>query len=305
MCSLVIPASISWELLVVNNNCTDETDETISRYAQRLPLRRLFEPKPGLSNARNCAMSATTGDLLIWTDDDVLVDPNWVVEYVKAANTSPGFSYFGGTIEPWFESKPPHWIASNLNLLQGPFAVRELGGEVRPLSENEDPFGANMGMRTLAARELGFDSRLGRRPDSLSSAEETDLFSRMKRLGHRGLWIGPAKVRHFIPTVRLNAQYLKEWFYEGGRSNVRMDGIDENWRWAGDVPAFALKALWLARLNRALLWPIKGPHWTQAFRDAAYFRGYIEEASCTRKASRRIPASHKALPVAQTQIANR
>jgi glycosyltransferase involved in cell wall biosynthesis len=305
MCSLVIPASIPWELLVVNNNCTDETDETISRYAQRLPLRRLVEPKPGLSNARNCAMSATTGDLLIWTDDDVLVDPNWVVEYVKAANTSPGFSYFGGTIEPWFESQPPHWIASNLNLLQGPYAVRELGEQVRPLNEEEDPFGANMGMRTQLARELGFDSRLGRRPDSLASAEETDLFSRMKRLGHRGLWIGPAKVRHFIPTARLTTQYLKKWFYEGGRSNVRMDGINENWRWAGDVPLFALKALWLSRVNRALLWPIKGQLWTRAFRDAAYFRGYIDEAGCARKAWRTTGACLETSRIAQVRVANR
>ena len=74
MRKLQIPDGVDWELLVVNNNCTDKTDEVIARHSEVLPLRRLLELKPGLSNARNCAVEAAQGQLLIWTDDDVLVD---------------------------------------------------------------------------------------------------------------------------------------------------------------------------------------------------------------------------------------
>ena len=62
---LCIPDSIEWELIVVNNNCSDETDEVIARHSDKLPIRRLFEPKQGLSNSRNCALASATGKLLL------------------------------------------------------------------------------------------------------------------------------------------------------------------------------------------------------------------------------------------------
>src|SRR5581483_541916 len=83
--NLRIPEGVTWELLVVNNNCTDQTDLVLENYRSRLPLRRLFEPKQGHCHARNCAVAAATGELLLWTDDDVLVNPEWLAAYVAAA----------------------------------------------------------------------------------------------------------------------------------------------------------------------------------------------------------------------------
>src|SRR4051812_37235025 len=82
MCQLRVPEGVEWELLVVNNNCTDETDAVLARYQGRLPLRRLSEPSQGHSHARNRAVRAARGELLIWTDDDVLVEPDWIAGYV-------------------------------------------------------------------------------------------------------------------------------------------------------------------------------------------------------------------------------
>ena len=100
MCNLTVPVGVKWELLVVNNRCTDDTDSVIARHQMRLPLRRLFEPEPGLSNARNCAVAAAQGDLMLWTDDDVLIDRDWLEAYVAAASKWPDAGYFGGRIEP-------------------------------------------------------------------------------------------------------------------------------------------------------------------------------------------------------------
>src|SRR5436309_3023469 len=54
---LAIPAGMTWELLVVNNNSTDDTDVVLAEFESRLPLRRLFEREPGLSHARNAALA--------------------------------------------------------------------------------------------------------------------------------------------------------------------------------------------------------------------------------------------------------
>src|SRR4051794_35896246 len=78
---LRIPSGLEWELIVVNNNCTDPTDEVIARHTGRLPIRRVSEPRPGQSNARNAAVRVARGDYIVWTDDDVLVDPLWLAAY--------------------------------------------------------------------------------------------------------------------------------------------------------------------------------------------------------------------------------
>ena len=285
MSLLRVPTDITWELLVVNNNCTDDTDDVLQRYAKRLPLRRLFEPKPGLSHARNCALTAAHSDLLLWTDDDVLVDPEWLSEYVIAADAAPQASFFGGTIDPWFEAEPPAWIVSHLEMLQGPYAVRQLGATTRPLRNHEYPFGANMAIRTLVATQYFFNPALGREKDKLASGEDLDLFDRLRQQQLDGMWVGSARVRHFIPVSRLNMHYLRAWFYEGARSNLRLDGQDDNWRWFANVPLFALKALWLARLKRAITWSRKSDRWAHAFRDIPYYKGFIAEARRMRRAT--------------------
>lgn len=74
MTKLLIPPGVEWELLVVNNNCSDATDEVIDSFSARLPIRRVFEAKPGLSNARNAAVRQARGEYVLWTDDDICVE---------------------------------------------------------------------------------------------------------------------------------------------------------------------------------------------------------------------------------------
>src|SRR5687768_5445004 len=94
-----IPHDVSWELLVVDNNSTDGTSQIITEHRRHLPIRPLFETQLGLCAARNRAIRESRGALILWTDDDVIVDPNWIVEYVRAAREFPDASYFGGTVE--------------------------------------------------------------------------------------------------------------------------------------------------------------------------------------------------------------
>ena len=56
MAALRVPAGLRWELVVVDNNCTDHTDAVAARYAGRLPLRLLHQPTPGKSHAANLAL---------------------------------------------------------------------------------------------------------------------------------------------------------------------------------------------------------------------------------------------------------
>ena len=241
MHKLRIPEGVGWELLVVNNNSTDETDEVIARHSGRLPIRPLVEPKQGLSNARNCAVAAAQGELLLWTDDDVLVDPNWVSEYVRAAREWPDAAFFGGAVRPWFEGTPPRWLTRVWARVASAYATRDLGGEPFWFDHDRVPFGANYGMRISVQRHYPYDPSLGRKGDGMLGGEETSLLRAVLADGLAGRWIPDAGVRHFIPAERQTTRYLRGFFHGHGVVKARQQPGN------GRAKLVLGKPLWLVR----------------------------------------------------------
>ena len=66
-----LPEQMEWEVVVVDNGSTDHTDKVITDFAERLPIRREYEPQRGHTPARNRAVGAAKGEYIVWTDDDV------------------------------------------------------------------------------------------------------------------------------------------------------------------------------------------------------------------------------------------
>ncbi|HEV3204256.1 MAG TPA: glycosyltransferase, partial [Gemmataceae bacterium] len=248
MRKLRLSANLKWELLVVNNNSTDETDEVINRYSKFLPIRPLFEPNAGQSNARNCAVQAATGDLMLWTDDDVLVDANWMVEYLKAARQWPDAAFFGGTIEPWFAVEPPNWIRRNLHHLEHPFAIRRLGSDTRSFSPNEYPYGANMAFRTRILKDYPFNPKLGLVQNDTIRGDEFNVIERLIKHGYKGVWVGSARVLHYIVPERLTRTYIWDYYRGYGKSEIRQCA-QKDWKLFMGMPRWLWKQYWLARLK--------------------------------------------------------
>ncbi|WP_164103338.1 glycosyltransferase [Candidatus Laterigemmans baculatus] len=222
-----------WELIVVNNNCTDDTDEVIAKYASELPLRRLFEPVPGQTNARNSAFASAAGELIVWTDDDVLVDREWLVAYAEAATRYSDASFFGGPIHPWFEVEPPGWLVEVFPRVEAAFATRDFGGQVFELSESKTPFGANYAVRTKVQRCYPYDPEVGLRPGSTMRGDEVSVLRRLLAAGHRGCWVPTAQVRHYIPRERLSRRYLAGFYRGQGEFAARQTPLGGGSRFFG------------------------------------------------------------------------
>lgn len=222
MHKLQIPKDISWELLVVNNNCSDATDTIISLHANSLPLRRIFEHKTGLSNARNAAVEAANGDYILWTDDDVLVDEKWVEAYVCAFKRFPEAAVFGGPIFPWFEGVPPAWLIENLHLISNAFALRDIGDREMQLDPQKGvvPFGANYAIRMSEQSKFKYDPNLGLKGQMRLLGEEAAVINKMLATGSLGLWVPEAKVRHFIPRERQTLKYIRQYYVGHGRTQL-------------------------------------------------------------------------------------
>ena len=241
MTRLRVPGAITWELLVVNNNCTDATDAVIAEFAAQLPLQRLFEPTPGQSSARNAAVRAATGDYLVWTDDDVLVDSEWLAAYAAAFARWPDAVIFGGPITPWFEGNPPKWLKAAFHKVSNAYAVLDLGSQPVPLGHDAYPFGANMAFRTDVLRRKTYDPSLGLRPGGSMRGEEMVLIRELFSAGERGWWVPEARVQHFVPRRRQTVEYLRE-YYRGSGQLLATLGKDRGWK-----GRFLGRPLWLLR----------------------------------------------------------
>jgi glycosyltransferase involved in cell wall biosynthesis len=232
---LVIPKDVEWELIIVNNNSNDDTEDVVASFLDHLPVRRLFETRQGLSYARNCALSAVSGELVLWTDDDALVEPNWLKAYVEASLRWPDAAYFGGKIKPLFDKEPPSEFPKNSLLFSGILMTRNFGEEERPFRREEVPYGANMAIRQWVFKKWRFNPNLGVVGDSHIRGEESDFFLKLRREGLEGIWVPNSIVFHPISTERMSEKYIWEYLYGYGRTKIRMEGIPKGKLFSGTL----------------------------------------------------------------------
>lgn len=218
--SLEIPDGVDWEVVVVDNASTDSTGDVIERFAKRLPLRGVRELRQGHSYARNAAVAAIGGDLLVWTDDDVTVERDWIAQYVEAATTQPDVSFWGGTVVPDFQTPPPRWVLENWEVSSRIYALRDWQGRVPAVDLKHLPFGANFAIRSDMQQRYGFDPEFGRKGTGMRGFDEVDVFRRMLDAGVQGRWWIAAKLHHFIPTSRLTLDYLQRYYVGQGETLV-------------------------------------------------------------------------------------
>jgi glucosyl-dolichyl phosphate glucuronosyltransferase len=223
---LTIPPGINREVLIVNNNCTDDTDKVIEQFAAGLPIRLLHEKRQGHSNARNCAVEAAKGDYILWTDDDVIVDRNWLVAYVNAFRTWPQAALFGGPVKLKLEGNPPAWLTEMLcdERFASIYAHRDFGNiPVKLNSTKWIPYGANLCIRMREQQNFRYNPHLGRCGKEQIRGEETAIVRTMLDSGAEGWWVPDATVHHVITQDLQTQAHLRRYFIGLGRSFVRDD----------------------------------------------------------------------------------
>ena len=261
LAELRVPPGLDYEVLVVDNNSADGTPGVLARHAGKLPLRWVREDKQGHSHARNRAVAEAKGELVVWTDDDVLVAPDWLVAIAQAARDFPDAAYFGGPVRPWFESPPPDWVRDNLTRLGFCWALVDYGPETRILNPGEYPYGANMAARREWLVRFPFDPAYGRVGKQLSSGDDTRVLDAIAQAGGRGVWVGDAAVDHFLPAERMTPEYVRQIVYWSGYhahepfaadASPRLLGAPR-WLWRRRL-ALGASARW-KRLTRRADWP--------------------------------------------------
>jgi glycosyltransferase involved in cell wall biosynthesis len=215
---LVCPAALKYEILVVDNNSSDETKGVVERcqasWGRR--LRYIFEGTQGLSHARNRALREAEGDIVSYIDDDVKVDPGWLSAVVKAFEEYSA-AVVGGKSYLIYPSQRPAWLPEEYESLLSKLDY----GDQAIVGLDKDLFGLNFSVRKeLAVRLGGFDTSLGRCRRSLASGEESDLLRRIRETGGLAVYEPRAVVGHVVSPERTTVRWLAKRLFAAGRDGV-------------------------------------------------------------------------------------
>jgi GT2 family glycosyltransferase len=206
-----------YEIIVIDNNSTDSTRQITEDFTDANPAPRyVLERKQGLSCARNRVIAEARGDIIVFADDDILVEPDWLEQLATPFEQNPAHppAAVGGEVIPVFPNGLPAWIAA----WHGPLALRPDTG---PLGPRQFPMGANLAIRRDVFAQAGlFNESLGRQAGRLLGGEETEFLRRVRALGLE-VWFAPrAKVLHQLPASRTTLNYAARHAFDSARSRV-------------------------------------------------------------------------------------
>lgn len=236
-----------FEVLVIDNNSHDHTRAVVQEFASAQPAPRyLHEPQQGLDYARNRAVAEARGDVIVFGDDDILVQPDWLaqISVPLLADTARRIGAVGGEVIPVFPDGFPDWVRE----WHAPLAFRP---DLGPVGPKQSPMGANLAIPKWVFERLGpFHTALDRAAGNYFSGGDSEMIRRIRAAGLE-VWFAPgAAVQHQMPASRTTFRYAARHAFDSARSRV-IDRIGQRGApgyLAGRFAANAVKALGFALL---------------------------------------------------------
>jgi len=203
----------SWEYLLIDNASDDPLAARIdlSWHPNTLHIR---EEKLGLTHARLRGIRESTGELLVFVDDDNVLDADYLEQTWRLSREWPLLGAWGGQVRPQFETAPPEWTRKYWSRL----VIREFDHDRWsnvPDLHDTMPSGAGLcARRPVAERYFEYHQNgqrrltMDRTGDSLLSGGDTDLAATACDIGLGTGLFSSLKLTHLIPRERLEEDYL-------------------------------------------------------------------------------------------------
>lgn len=200
----------SFEIIIADNNSTDNTRDVVADWQSRstVPITYLFEQRQGVHFARNSAARKAAGDILYFTDDDMIADRDLLSEIVTVFDLDPMVGTVTGRVLPKWEVQPPEWI---LQLCYNSWlSIFDSMGDGIHIDENDfGVYSCHQAIRRDALFKCG-----GFNPESTFSEYvgdgETGLSIKLKENGYKFGYNGKSVIYHMIPASRMTQDYLNK-----------------------------------------------------------------------------------------------
>lgn len=234
---------LQWDLWVVDNADDPNTRKLCTSWAQRLPLRYLVETTQGKNNALNRAVPEVPGQLIVFTDDDVIANPDWLVQMWEGAKRWQDHSVFGGRILPdWPEGSKPFDMTNPY--LQGAYAIADWDiteGEYQP----KLVFGANMAIkRSIFDAGWRYEGNVGPSQNkNYIMGSETEFILRLNNVGYTPVYLPKALVYHQIRPEQMTFKWLKNRSYRAGLGGASQQNTTHNSKMLFGMPRYLIRRL--------------------------------------------------------------
>lgn len=224
-----------WELIVIDNASNPPLQGSLDLGGYR-QARIVVEGRLGLTHARLRGLAEAAGEILVFVDDDNLLDENYLRLAVAALANDPTLGAAGGKSIARYEAPPPAWFDG----LGIDLACRDLGDTAQHASwKGVDlaqrsypacaPIGAGLVIRravfqayATAVADSAGRLALGRRGADLASGEDNDMVMTVLEQGWRVAYLPELRLEHVIPAGRLARNYLANYAYSSTRTWVRV-----------------------------------------------------------------------------------
>jgi glycosyltransferase involved in cell wall biosynthesis len=222
---VVSDPAIPWEFIVVDNASDDGSGQVALELWQRdEPMRVIVETEKGLIHARYRGIREAKYEYISFIDDDNWIDPDWINNIFKIFKNHPEVGICGSRNTGIYEVPPPEWHRK----VKGAYAIGNQGEQSGDVTDQRGHlWGAGMSMRKSAFEHLiqaGFKSILtGRKGKSLAAGEDTELAYAFRLASWRLWYSEELNLKHFIPSSRLDWDYVIRMYIGFGKSHAMFD----------------------------------------------------------------------------------
>ncbi len=203
-----------FEIILVDNASTDDTPKVVARLVALNPrVRRMKEPRRGAHFARNAGAMVSIGEILYFTDDDMIADPELLAKIVVPFSMDANIGAATGRVLPKWETEPPVWVLTHCrNQL---LSLSDLGESLIVTDRDPGVFSCHEAIRRDVFLKAG-----GFNPDTNAGTfvgdNETGLNIKVRNLGYRFAYVGESVTHHVIPASRMTQSYLNSRFADQG-----------------------------------------------------------------------------------------
>jgi glycosyltransferase involved in cell wall biosynthesis len=236
--SLLTPKDFSFDIIVVDNNSSDDTRTVTENFIRltKLEVKYIFEKKQGKSFALNRGIIEANGEIIAFTDDDILVRHDWLVNIIKAFYENECVCV-GGKIILRLEKTRPEWLTGKL--------MEQLGfldlGNVSFLLTQPKLYGANFAVKKTVFKKYGyFDEELGPKGNKMYNNEDIHFVSKLIDGGERVVYSPDIIVEHVIPLHHIRKSYFRKRMYDQGVIKGISMGKYENRKFM-EIPLYVMK----------------------------------------------------------------
>jgi glycosyltransferase involved in cell wall biosynthesis len=248
-----------WEVVVVDNHCTDDTKQIVELAIGELGLNIKYvrEDRLSFTVARHTGATAASGNFLLYIDDDVVVDRGWLGGVVEIFESDKTVGIVGGPILPTFEIEPPVWI-SKYYPMSGWLSLLDLGVNIH---ENKYAYGPNFSVRKDILKKVGgfpadtIGVEAEGRPNVVEKiyvgSGDVGLCAKVIKAGYKIIYTPKALVHHVIPPVRLTKKWWHSRFAGEGCYHAITQQYENNYN--------SVNLFWrgIASYGRSVPWMIK------------------------------------------------